>query len=182
MTELGRRTQSVVREHRVGAVPEGVWSTLAAGVLTLIPGLVGLAVGQPLLFPSLAPTAALQATQPQDRSARFYNTVLGHLVGIVAAVVCVLALGANAEPGLFTSHHVFLRRVLASALAVALTQLGQLGLKALHPPAAATVLLITLGGFKTQPHDLLIVCAGVLIIAVAGELVRQLRLLQPGQK
>lgn len=182
MTELGRSTQSVVRRNRVRSVPEAVWAPLTAGLLTLIPGLVGLATGLPLLFPSLAPTAALQATQPQDRSARFYNTVVGHLIGIVAAVLCVLLFHASAEPGLFAAHQVFPRRMFASALAVLLTQLGQLQLKALHPPAAATVLLITLGGFKTNPHDLGIVLAGIVIIAVAGELIRQLRLLQPGQK
>jgi hypothetical protein len=135
-----------------------------------------------LLFPSLAPTAALQATQPQERSARFYNTVVGHLIGVVAATACVLLLGAAHEPTLFASHHVFLRRVLASALAVALTQVGQGALKAIHPPAAATVLLITLGGFKPTAPDLAIVVFGVLLIAVAGEGMRQLRLLQPGQK
>ena len=69
----------------------------------------------------------------------------------------------------------------ASALAVLFTQFGQLRLKALHPPAA-TVLHITLGGFKTSPHGLGVILAGILIITAAGELIRQLRLLQPGQK
>lgn len=182
MNEIGRTTQAVVRRNRAHAVPEAVWGPLTAGILTLIPGLIGLATGYPLLFPSLAPTAALQAAQPQERSARFYNTVVGHLAGIVVAVLCVLLLRAGAEPTLFAAHHVFPRRVLASALAVLLTQLGQLSLKALHPPAAATVLLITLGGFKTNAHDLSVLLAGILIVAVAGEVIRQLRLLQPGQK
>jgi CBS-domain-containing membrane protein len=180
--EITDPAQEVVRANRARPVPEAVWSPLAAGILTLVPALVGLATGQPLLFPSLAPTAALQATQPQERSARPYSVVVGHLVGMFAAFVCLLLLGASREPALFTSHHLFPRRAFASALAVALTQLGQLPLKALHPPAAATVLLITLGGFRPTFHDATVLLVGVLIVAAAGEVVRQLRLIQPGQK
>jgi hypothetical protein len=42
-------------------------------------------------------------------------------------------------------------------------------LHASHPPAAATTLLVALGGFKPTVHDALIVIIGVLIVATIGE-------------
>jgi hypothetical protein len=76
--------QSAVRSSRgIGAVPEAVWSPLAAGLLVLVPGLLGLLVGRPLLFASLGPTVFAQAAQPQHPTSRFYNVVLGHPAGAV---------------------------------------------------------------------------------------------------
>lgn len=49
-------------------------------------------------------------------------------------------------------------------------------LKAPHPPAAATALLFALGSYKPTVHDVMTVIAGVLMFAIAGEFLRQLRL------
>ena len=45
-----------------------------------------------------------------------------------------------------------------------------------HPPAAATALLVALGGFKPTVRDTLTVIIGVLIVAKIGEVVRRVRL------
>jgi len=66
-------------------VPDIIWAPLATGAIVLIPGVVGLAAGRPWLFPSLGPTAYLQATQPQHPTSRFYNVLVGHLIGIGVA-------------------------------------------------------------------------------------------------
>ena len=183
MSKMAKKTQPVVKGKKgLDAVPELVWAPLAGGVLVLIPGLIGLAAGNPWLFPSLGPTAFLQAANPQQPSSRFYNTLMGHLLGIAAAVIAVLVIGATAEPSVLATHQLFPRRVWASALAIALTLLFQLLLRANHPPAAATTLLITLGGFSPTWKDISVIVVGVLIMAVAGEIVRRARLSQPGQK
>jgi CBS-domain-containing membrane protein len=183
MSEVGQNAQAVASFNKgVNAIPDAVWAPLAGGVLTLLPGLLGLVTGNVWLFPSLGPTAFLQTANPQHESARPYNTVVGHLAGIVSAVVAVLLFRAGAEPPVFVTHHLFIGQVLASALAVALTLLLHVLLRAEHPPAAATTLLITLGGFKTTPKDLMTIAVGVLLIAVFGELMRRVRLAQPGQK
>ena len=182
-SRVARRAQSAAsRKKGLDAVPDLVWAPLVGGVLTLLPGLLGLATGYPWLFPSLGPTAFLQAANPQNPSARFYNTTVGHLLGIAAGVAAVLILAASAEPSVLASHQLFPRRVWASGLAIALTLLFQLLLRANHPPAAATTLLITLGGFGTSSKDITVIVVGVLIVAIAGELLRRLRLAQPGQK
>ena len=48
-------------------------------------------------------------------------------------------------------------------------------LKASHPPAAATMLLVALGGFKPTWHTAATIVVGVLILATLGEGVRYLR-------
>ena len=45
-----------------------------------------------------------------------------------------------------------------------------------HPPAAATTLLVALGGFKTTTHDALTAIFGVVFVATVGEMLRRDRL------
>jgi CBS-domain-containing membrane protein len=183
MSKVAETTQAIAGEKRgLPAIPDLVWAPLVGGILTLIPGLIGLAAGSVWLFPSLGPTAFLQAASPQHPSSRFYNTLVGHLVGITAGVIAVVVVGASLEPSVLASHQLFPRRVWASALAIALTLLLQLLLRANHPPAAATTLLMTLGGFSPTWKDILTIIIGVAIVAFTGELLRRLRLAQPGQK
>jgi hypothetical protein len=154
--------------------PEAIWAPLAGATLMLVVGLLGWAVGRPWLFPALGPSAYLQAEMPAHPSARWYNTVVGHLVGLLAGFAAVVMVNAHG-PAVLTTHVLTLDRVLASVLAVGLTILVCLLLKASHPPAGATTLLVALGTFKTL-EDGLNVMAGVVIIAVIGELIRKIRL------
>lgn len=64
---------------------------------------------------------------------------------------------------------------LAAALAVSLTILLQVRIHALHPPAAATTMLIILGGVKSEFSGIVFIMGSVLIIAVYGELIRILQ-------
>ena len=59
-------------------------------------------------------------------------------------------------------------------VALALTLLLTLLLKAQHPPAGATTLLTALGSIKTA-QDAISLAIGVLIVAIAGELLRKTR-------
>jgi CBS-domain-containing membrane protein len=58
---------------------------------------------------------------------------------------------------------------------MALTIAIQVPLKAAHPPAAATALLIALGGFRLAPRDMTILLLGVLLTAALGEAARRFR-------
>jgi CBS-domain-containing membrane protein len=130
--------------------------------------------GYPWLFPSLGPTAYLQAESPAHPASRFYNTVVGHGIGLVAGFLAVFLLNAYTDPVVLVSHSLTWERAGAAALALALTLGVALLLKASHPPAGATTLLVALGAFKLE--DIPTVVAGVLIVAVVGELARRLRL------
>jgi len=157
-------------------VPDLVWAPLAVGGQLLAVGLIALAAGEPWLFPSLGPTVYLQAEEPSGSSSRFYNTTVGHLIGFVAGLVAVLALGASSSPSVLASKEITLDRVAAAAIAGALTMLGLALLKASHPPAAATTLLVALGGISPTWRGAGMIAAGVLVVAVLGLALRYLRL------
>jgi hypothetical protein len=164
-------------EHRWPAgVPDIVWAPLAAGALMFLAGAIGLALGQPLLFPSLGPTAFLQTETPELRTARFYNTVVGHLLALAAGLLAVFALGAQRAPSVLASQQLTPVRLAAAVLSIVLTLLLGYLLRASHPPAAATTLLVALGGFTPTGATIRTVIVGVLIVAAAGEGLRRLRL------
>ncbi len=157
-------------------VPDLIWAPVAVGGLVAAAGLFGLAVGQPWLFPSLGPTAFLQAESPELPSSTFRATVIGHAVGLASAFAAVYLFGLADAPSVMATGHLSPGRVGASVLAVALTMLGKVWLKASHPPAAATTLLVSLGGLKATASGAAEVAAGVLIVAALGEGLRRIRL------
>ncbi len=164
------------RRHWPPQIPDILWDPLAAAALLIAIGLLGVLTNEPLLFPSLGPTAFLQAEDPEMRMARFYNTVVGHLIGLGSGIVAVLLLHANQLPPALATSRLAPARIFASALAIALTIVIGLLLRASHPPAAATTLLVALGGFRFTARTLLVVVAGILLIGVLGEGLRRLRL------
>ena len=160
---------------RLSQVPDVLWTpSVVAGVIVTI-GLLAILFNQPWLFASLGPTAYLIAHSPNHPAAAFYNTVVGHLVAVASGFLVVAVIGADDAPSLFVTHHLVGIRVLASAVALGLAIAGELLLRASHPPAAATVLLITLGGFSVSFHSALMIMAGVLLLSLLGEPLRRLR-------
>ncbi|MFL5674133.1 MAG: HPP family protein, partial [Chloroflexota bacterium] len=129
----------------LASIPDAVWGPAIAGLLLLGVGALGLLVGKPWLLPSLGPTAVLVAVNAAHPTARAWNTFAGHLGGLLAGFAAVAVLGASTAPKVLGDGQLTSVRVLAGALAVALTIiLGDL-LRASHPPAAATALLVALG-------------------------------------
>jgi hypothetical protein len=70
------------------------WATLGEGGLVLLLAAIGWATKQPLIFASLGPTAYELVEQPQLRSARAYNIIVGHLIGLGAGFFAVYLLNA----------------------------------------------------------------------------------------
>jgi len=158
------------------ALPDPVFAPIAVAFLTLAVGVPALIFGmQPWLLPSLGPTAFLQAMAPAQPSSRLYNVVVGHVGGLVAGFFAVWLFNAWNEPVVLTDHVLSPPRLAASTLAMALSLLVGILLRASHPPAAATVLLITLGSMKEQ-QQVIAFLIGLIIVAVIGEGVRRLRL------
>lgn len=155
-------------------IPDGVWAPIMGGILILIAGIIGLIAGQPWLFPSLGPTAYLQVENPGLPSARFYNTIVGHYVGIAAGLIGIAIFSLWTTPSVLVSHQLLPAWVGAAAIAIFLTIIINMFLRSSHPPAAATTLLVSLGAFRT-PSQISALIAGVLIIAVVGEILRRIR-------
>jgi hypothetical protein len=166
---------SVPKSVTPSVIPELFWSPLAAGSLVAMVGVVAWGAGQPWLIPSLGPTAYLQAETPAHPSSRFYNTLVGHLIGLMMGFVAVAVCAASTLPSPLLDHVLTLPRVWASALALLLTLLAALLLKTSHPPTGATTLLVALGAIRTT-EDAINAAIGVFLIASLGEVLRRIRL------
>jgi CBS-domain-containing membrane protein len=113
----------------------------------------------PFVFPSLGPTAFLFFFVPTSPTSSPRHTLYGHAIGIVCGYVALLLTGlAHAPPALATG--VDLARVVAAALSLASTGALMILLKAAHPPAGATTLIVSLG-IVTRPLYL-----GLILLAV----------------
>ncbi|BAT52215.1 hypothetical protein NOS3756_11480 [Nostoc sp. NIES-3756] len=178
MSEPYQKQKSSIRQKLLwfAALPDLLWSPLTSAGLMLTVGIVGLLAHQPWLFPSLGPTAFLQVETPQQPGAKFYNTVVGHCLGLLAGYLSVALVGAGEAPAVLLTHNLAPIRVWSAALAVGLNTLFGILLKASHPPAAATTLLVALGGFEPKLRSVITVVAGVIIVATVGESLRRIRL------
>ena len=158
------------------ASADAVWVPAISATLVLVVGVISLATGQPWLTVGLGPTALLIASHPGASSTRFHNIVGGHVVAFVCAWFALLLLGVNASPRLISGQEIPVVRVWASAIAIAVTALVQPSLRAYHPPAAATALLVTLGLFRVTWKSSFSMLAGVLVVALLGEWFQRIRL------
>jgi hypothetical protein len=164
---------------RKPSIPERLWPPLAAGLLMLVVGAAAYATSQPFLYPSLGPTAFLQAEFPFHRTSQFRDTTFGHLIGIASGLAAVFILGARSEPQLDISMRLPPRRIGAAALTVTLVIILQLVFNISNPPSAGTGLLFALGFFQPRLIDVVEVLAGVLFMASFGALIRHYRLKSP---
>src|SRR3569833_2214150 len=156
-------------------VPEWLWAPLSGADLVLVIGCIGYLARKPWLFPSLGPTVFLQEMEPQHPSSQPYHILMGHAIGIVAAALGVGLFAAESTPPVMIAHLLSPERIAASTVALALMLLGQVLAKAPHPPAAATALRITLGGFKLAWWDMGVLAVGIVLTTVFGEGMRRLR-------
>ncbi|MFB9906006.1 HPP family protein [Allokutzneria oryzae] len=145
----------------------GAGSFLSIAVIAVL----AMYTGEPLLFPSLGPTAFLVFSAPTLPTASPRNTVLGHLLGAGAGWLGLAVCGLLDTPA--DLNHVGWARVGAAAIALGLTcgLMPLLGLP--HPPAGATTLIVALGLLRT-PEQLLMLMAGVVLITVLGLVINRL--------
>ncbi|MEZ5311702.1 MAG: HPP family protein [Microthrixaceae bacterium] len=149
-------------------------STLVMGFFALINGLVAigvmslaaLATGQPLIFPSLGPTAFLLFYTPTAPAASPKNTLCGHAIGAGAGYLALVVFGLT-EAGPALAEGVTPARVGAAALSLGLTSGVMVWAKVPHPPAGATTLIISLG-ILTKPTQLAVLMLAVALLVVQG--------------
>ena len=98
----------------------------------------------PFVFPSLGPTAILLFYTPLSPTASPRHTIYGHAIGILCGYGSLVLMGLQHAPPA-TVVGVDGRRILAAALSLATTSAAMILLRAAHPPAGATTLIISLG-------------------------------------
>ncbi len=165
-------TRGLVRRlrltHLLGRFDERtVWAAfmLVNGFVTIgLLGAIAALSGTPFVFPSLGPTAFLFFFSPSSPSATPRHAIIGHAIGI-ACGYGALALFGLTHAGPATVVGVTAARVFAAALSFAATGALMVLLRAAHPPAGATTLLISLGALTRPAHLVLIeVAVGVLAV------------------
>lgn len=170
--ELRRGPGSRLRlDHWLGRLPARlVWAAfmLVNGFVSIaLLGGLAMVTHTPFVFPSLGPTAFLCFFSPTAPAASPRNTLLGHAIGIVCGYAALLVTGlSHAGPAMVEG--VDLARVFAAALSLGCTGALMILLRAPHPPAGATTLIISLG-ILTRPLDLLVIEAAVLLLVLQAQ-------------
>ncbi|GJE40151.1 HPP family protein [Methylobacterium persicinum] len=150
-----------------------IQALLAALVLGLV-GAVSIALGEPLLVPSLGAAILLQVHLPDLPSARAWNTVVGQLCGAACGFAALTALGAAHDPSFSGVNPLTVGRVAATMVAVAGTLLLQALLGAINPAGGATALIVTLGSEAATLAGALRLTGAVLLVTALGEGARRI--------
>lgn len=148
---------------------EIVWAPSGVAALIAAIGLAGLLFRQPLLFASLGPSAYLLVHSPMQPAAKPYNVIVGHLIALSTAFVVTALTGAADEPSVFVIHEISVYSTRVFGEGARIGGAMELLLQASHPPAAATVLLITLGGFPPSLQNAVSIMVAVTLLFALGE-------------
>lgn len=145
--------------------PRLVWAlyVLVNGFLTIaLLALLAVATSSPFVFPSLGPTAYLLFIAPLAENSTPRNTILGHAIGLICGYAAFSMTGAATMP--FGLHAgVYWPRILAAALSLSATGAFMVLLRASHPPAGATTLIVSLG-IISKPRELVIIETAVFLL------------------
>jgi CBS domain-containing membrane protein len=145
---------------------EATYTFVACLIALAVSGMAAYLFGQPLFFPSLGPTAFLFFEEPMAKISSPRNTLIGHLVAILAGAVSLAIFVLLGHPSILVEG-VTLARVGAGTLSVALTGAVLLLLRSSHPPTGATTLIVSLGLLQT-PHEMAMLMVGVVLLTIVG--------------
>ena len=102
--------------------------------------------------------------------------MLGHLIGLICGFAAYRITGMHPFPQGFGGE-VYWPRILASALALALTGAIMVLLHVNHPPAGATTMIVSLG-ILAKPEYLVIIEIAVVLLAIQAFIINRLAGLQ----
>jgi CBS domain-containing membrane protein len=145
---------------------EATYTFVTCLIAVAVSGIAAYLAKQPLLFPSLGPTAFLFFEQPMAETSSPRNTLIGHLVAILAGALSLAVFGLLDNPSILVEG-VTLARAFAGALSLALTGAVLLLLRSSHPPTGVTTLIVSLGFLQT-PGEMAVLMAGVVLLTVVG--------------
>lgn len=155
--------------------PRVVWSVyvLVNGFLTIaLLALLAVITGNPFVFPSLGPTAYLLFIAPLQANSSPRNAILGHAIGLICGYGAFVLTGVASVPyGLHPG--VYWPRILAAALSLAFTGALMVLLRADHPPAGATTLIVSLG-IISKPKELVIIEVAVFLLVAQALVINRL--------
>ncbi|UJR84346.1 Hypothetical protein I5071_64250 [Sandaracinus amylolyticus] len=133
---------------------------------------VARATGSPFLFPSLGASAFLHFTTPLAPSASPRNTLVGHAIGIACGFGALWIVGLHDAPSAIAAG-VSDARVIAVAASLAATGALMVLLRASHPPAGATALIVSLG-LVSGPLNLVVIELAVAALTLQAIVINRL--------
>ena len=151
---------------RWGNTGNAVYTFVGSLLAVSLSGMLAWALQQPLIFPSLGATAFLIFETPMAEVGSPRNTIIGHTVGVAAGALSLAIFGLYNMPSVYV-HGVTPARIGAIALAVALTGGVLRLLRAAHPPAGATTIIVA-SGLLATPRQMADILIGVAIMTLAG--------------
>lgn len=158
-----RRAQLTWLLNHYARVPVLALFSFSNGCISIgIMSALALVTHNPFIFPSLGPTAFLFFYTPTAPTASPRNTVYGHAIGVICGYGALVVTGLTTAPPA-TTVGVTWPRVVAAALSLGFTAGLMVLLRAPHPPAGATTLIISLGILKSPPQLVLLLVAVVLL-------------------
>jgi hypothetical protein len=143
-----------------------ILASLCEAGLLLLAGSAAVLLHKPLFFASLGPTAYELTETPERESAKPYNVIVGHFIGVLSGFLALALTNAWMAPVITTSTISWIRvwaTVIATLFTVAGTQLA----KATQPAALATTLIVATGSMQSWQDGLSIITA-VILLAVVG--------------
>ena len=149
------------------------------GALILLAALAAFWTRQPLLFASLGPTAFELIEAPKRKSARAWNVIAGHAIGVLAGFAALWFTHAWSAPAVDGGAPVW-PRVWAAALAATMTVFGTLAARATQPAAISTTLLVSLGTMQ-RGRDVVFILGSVVLLVVAARPLRRLRVAEDAE-
>ena len=148
---------------------EALYTFVTCLIALAVSGLAAYVAKQPLLFPSLGPTALLFFERPMAATSSLRNTLIGHAVAVGAFSLAVF--GLLDDPSVLVEN-VTSARIGAASLSLALTGAVLLLLNSSHPPTGATTLIVSLGFLHTPP-EMAALMAGVAILTFVGQVINR---------
>lgn len=127
---------------------------------------------EPLLFPSLGATAFLFFETPLAEVSSPRNAIIGHYVAAAVAFFWLAVLDLINEPSAIEVGFTWERWV-AIALSLGFTGGILRLLRAAHPPAGATTVIVALGLLDTW-HQMLILANGAALVVIAAGILNRL--------
>jgi CBS domain-containing membrane protein len=162
----GRRGFNEWLYKKWGNRGNAVYTGLGSLVTIALSGLIAWALQEPLVFPSLGATAFLFFETPMAEVASIRNTIIGHTVGAAVAFFWLNVFGFVGDPsGIVTGFDA--ARVACVALSLGFTGFFLRLLRAAHPPAGATTVIVSIGLLTTW-DEVLVLIGGVALLAASA--------------
>jgi CBS domain-containing membrane protein len=161
----GRHGLSAWLYRRWGNRGNAIVTALGSFLAIAVSGTIAWVVSEPLVFPSLGATAFLAFETPLAEVASPRNTLLGHGTAIAAAAASLALFGLLDAPSAYVEG-ITAARVGAVALSVGLTGGILRLLRAAHPPAGATTIIVS-SGLLAEPSQMLAVAIGVVLLTIS---------------